>query len=34
MIAAVYCRKSPDQNVPDEGKSVTRQPEGLDGGRA
>ena len=27
MIAAVYCRKSTDQNVPDEEKSVTRQLE-------
>jgi DNA invertase Pin-like site-specific DNA recombinase len=25
MIAAIYARKSTDQNVPDEEKSVTRQ---------
>jgi hypothetical protein len=34
VIAAIYGRKSTDQNVPDEEKSVTRQLEGLDGGRA
>ncbi len=27
MIAAVYARKSTDQNLPDEEKSVTRQVE-------
>jgi DNA invertase Pin-like site-specific DNA recombinase len=27
MIAAIYARKSTDQNVSDEGKSVTRQAE-------
>ena len=34
MIAAIYARKSTDQNVPAEETSVTRQLEGLDGGRA
>jgi hypothetical protein len=34
MIVAIYGRKSTDQNVPDEEKSVTRQIEGLEGGRA
>jgi DNA invertase Pin-like site-specific DNA recombinase len=27
MIAAIYARKSTDQNLPDEEKSVTRQVE-------
>ncbi len=27
MIAAIYARKSTDQNLPDEEKSVTRQTE-------
>jgi hypothetical protein len=34
MIAAIYARKSTDQNVPDEEKSVSRQLEGFDDGRA
>lgn len=35
MIAAIYARKSTDQNVPDEEQRVTPQLEGrLDGGRA
>jgi hypothetical protein len=29
MIVAIYARKSTDQNLPDEEKSVTRQIEGL-----
>ncbi len=29
MIAAIYARKSTDQNVSDEEKSVARQVEGL-----
>jgi len=32
MIAAIYARKSTEQNLPDEKKSVTSQLEG-DGGR-
>jgi hypothetical protein len=27
MIAAIYARKSTDQNLPDEAKAVTRQVE-------
>lgn len=27
MIAAIYARKSTDQNLPDEAKAVTRQAE-------
>jgi hypothetical protein len=30
MIAAIYARKSTDQNVPDEAKAVTRQVERID----
>jgi hypothetical protein len=33
MIAAIYARKSTDQNLPDEEKAVTRQAERSNAGR-